>query len=106
MYSNNSFIGAEYFLVLDPPNQDNMKPFGYSHCPSIFIGWGCVAVPGRRLQAILVVGEGLVSPYFSTFTLARLVIVILKNVFNWRTFPPPASQRDSTGRNRGSGAQI
>ena len=64
MYSATSLIDVEYFTVLDPPEQSNAKPFRSSHHPSNFVGWGYVAVPGRHLQAFLVVGEGFVSAPF------------------------------------------
>ena len=82
MYSMPLFINIEYYTVLYPPDQLDMKPFVSSFHPSNFIGWGYIAVPGRRLQAVLVVLEGFVPAPFFTFTLAHLFIIIFKNLLN------------------------
>ena len=56
MYSATSFINTEYSSVFDPPEQSNMNPFRSSRRPSDFIVWECIAVPGRSLQDVFVVG--------------------------------------------------
>ena len=66
--SATSFIDIEYLLVLDPPEQLNMKPFRYSHCPYNFIGWGYVSVPVCCLWAVLAVQEGFSRPLFHIYT--------------------------------------
>ena len=77
-YYETSFINVDYSLVLDFPEHSNMEPFRYLYRPSGFIGWGYDAVPGRCLQAVLVVVELFFTDPFSTFTIAGLLIVIFK----------------------------
>ena len=92
IYSATSFIDVEYFSVLYPPEQSNMKPFRSSHCPSNFIGWGYAAVPGHHLQAVLVVREVFVPAPFTIFALACLLIVCFKYVNLKHITPTDKSQ--------------